>query len=524
MNQAIAIHTRSGNLALSAGNTLTAHAVSLTADGGAGNALDTANGNVNVSGTIDASGKAGGAIALYGRSGVDVEGTLLARGSDSKQRGGRVDIGTSGVFDPSVADPYNATYGYENIDPSRAGLIRVGANALIDVSGGTAGGLSGGTVNFRAPLLSNGTVNVALPSSGFAAGKGIAGSRATTLEAYATWSTTDATTGAKHFDGIVDPAGWYDASGHLLAGTFTAQSTSSTPTTFTFTPDGSGGGTVKNNTTGATSTVTQAQLQSGSNTIGFGGLQSMFFAPVSGGSNTDHQTFYGYQDGNATTAAPGTLMGFVQHGLDALKNPFDGTGIANARIVPGIELDNPSAAINGGNIEVLTNWNLGAGTSATNQAFRFNGQAPIITLRAENDVDVRASLSDGFFQIANPTGTGISINVPASSTYAVQNGVLLGPANYYYFGYYLNQGLPSPAQRPHNFTSGDPAEIGQYYGLYSAYLDYLLSPADAVQKLPGRDRRQGTQSVCVLRQQHAHVGDPSDGSESADTGCSIPDG
>ena len=121
---AIAIHTRSGNLALSAGNTLTAHAVSLTADGGAGNALDTANGNVNVSGTIDASGKAGGAIALYGRSGVDVEGTLLARGSDSKQRGGRVDIGTSGVFDPSVADPYNATYGYENIDPSRAGLIR----------------------------------------------------------------------------------------------------------------------------------------------------------------------------------------------------------------------------------------------------------------------------------------------------------------------------------------------------------------------------------------------------------------
>ncbi|MEK7889081.1 filamentous hemagglutinin family protein [Burkholderia contaminans] len=482
VNQAIAIHTRSGNLALSAGNTLTAHAVSLTADGGAGNALDTANGNVNVSGTIDASGKAGGAIALYGRSGVDVEGTLLARGSDSKQRGGRVDIGTSGVFDPSVADPYNATYGYENIDPSRAGLIRVGANALIDVSGGTAGGLSGGTVNFRAPLLSDGTVNVALPSSGFAAGKGIAGSRATTLEAYATWSTTDATTGAKHFDGIVDPAGWYDASGHLLAGTFTAQGTSSTPTTFTFTPDGSGGGTVKNNTTGATSTVTQAQLQSGSSTIGFGGLQSMFFAPVSGGSNTDHQTFYGYQDGNATTAAPGTLMGFVQHGLDALKNPFDGTGIANARIVPGIELDNPSPAINGGNIEVLTNWNLGAGTSATNQAFRFNGQAPIVTLRAENDVNVRASLSDGFFQIANPTGTGVMINVPASSTYAIQNGILMSPDNYYFFGYYLTKGLPSPAQRPFNFTSGDPAEIGQYYGLYSAYLSYLSGPTDAVQQ------------------------------------------
>ena len=164
-----------------------------------------------------------------------------------------------------------------------------------------------------------------------------------------------------------------------------------------------------------------------------------------------------------------------------------------------------------------------SGTSATNQAFRFNGQAPIITLRAENDVDVRASLSDGFFQIANPTGTGISINVPASSTYAVQNGVLLGPANYYYFGYYLNQGLPSPAQRPHNFTS---VTRGDWTVLRSLQRVSRLSviAGRCGSKASGRDRRQGTQSVCVLRQQHAHVGDPSDGSESADTGCSIPDG
>lgn len=100
---------------------------------------------------------------------------------------------------------------------------------------------------------------------------------------------------------------------------------------------------------------------------------------------------------------------------------------------------------------MLTNWNLGAGTSATNQAFRFNGQAPIVTLRAENDVNVRASLSDGFFQIANPTGTGVMINVPASSTYAIQNGILMSPDNYYFFGYYLTKGLPSPAQRRFQF-------------------------------------------------------------------------
>ncbi|POM17946.1 hypothetical protein CSX04_06248 [Burkholderia cepacia] len=68
VNQSIDIHTRSGNLTLSAGNALTARAVSLTADGGAGNASDTANGNVNVLGTIDASGKAGGRSACTARA------------------------------------------------------------------------------------------------------------------------------------------------------------------------------------------------------------------------------------------------------------------------------------------------------------------------------------------------------------------------------------------------------------------------------------------------------------------------
>ncbi|MDS0863051.1 hypothetical protein NUV25_35705, partial [Burkholderia pseudomultivorans] len=172
-----------------------------------------------------------GEIDLYGKSGVDIEGTLLARGSDPAQRGGKVNIGTSATFDPAIVDANghsianNATYGYENIDPAHSGRIVLGANALIDVSGGTAGGLSGGTVNFRAPLLMDGTVDVTLNAPSDPGKYGIKGARATTLEAYAVWSTTDATTGAQHFDGIVDPAGWYDSNGHLLAGTFTAQGT-----------------------------------------------------------------------------------------------------------------------------------------------------------------------------------------------------------------------------------------------------------------------------------------------------------
>ncbi|WP_322081487.1 filamentous haemagglutinin family protein [Burkholderia sp. BCC1972] len=484
VNQAITVHTKTGNLTLSPGNTLTAHSVLLTADGGSGSSADTANGNVNVLGTIDASGKAGGEIDLYGRNGVDIEGSLLARGSDPNQRGGKVNIGTTAMFDPTIVDAngnpvaYNATYGYENILRANAGAITLGANALIDVSGGTAGGLSGGTVNFRAPLLADNGVKVNLPDT-FNDGKGIVGSRATTLEAYAVWSTTDATTGAQHFDGVIDPAGWYDKSGHLLAGTFTGQSTSGTPATFSFAPDGSGGGTLTNQATGVATSVTQVQLQGGDKDIGFGGLNNMYFAPASGGANTDHQTFYGYQNGDASTAAPGTLMGFVQHGLDTLVDPFAGKNVANARIVPGIELDNPSSAINGGDIQVLTNWNLGAGTSPTNLAFRFDGQAPVVTLRAENNVKVKASLSDGFFQIANPLGGGGTIPVPPLSTLAAVQAIYNMPSGYYAsmgigLSYFAGNGL---AFGPGQVTGGTPDEIAEYYALYSAYANYLVQPA-----------------------------------------------
>src|SRR5262249_44436649 len=147
---------------LSAGNTLTAHTVSLTADGGAGG-QDTTEGNVNIDGTIDAAGVAGGEIDLYGKSGVDLEGSLIATGSSATQRGGTVNIGTAGNAN---ADPVTGivqvdpTYGYELVSAANSGAIKLGSNALIDVSGGMAGGLTGGTVSFRAPLLDSGEVNV----------------------------------------------------------------------------------------------------------------------------------------------------------------------------------------------------------------------------------------------------------------------------------------------------------------------------------------------------------------------------
>ncbi|NYH20423.1 filamentous haemagglutinin family protein [Paraburkholderia bryophila] len=509
VNNAISIRTNSGNLTLAAGHTLTSNSVALTADGGAGNATDAANGNVNILGTIDASGKAGGEIDLYGHSGVDLEGTLLARGTDPNQRGGKVVIGTNGVFDPNRANPYNATYGYENIDPTRAGVIRLGSGALIDVSGGTAGGLSNGTVSFRAPLLSDGTVNLTLPAGGFNAGKGIVGSRATTLEAYAVWSTTDATTGVQHFDGVIDPAGWYNSLGHLVAGTFTAQGTGGT--TFSFTPDanGDGGGTVTNGTTGVSTALTQAQLRNGDTAIGFGGLSSMYFSTT--GPNTDHQTFYGYQKGDAATATAGTLMGFVQHGLDTLTNPLIAAGVTNSSIVPGIELDNPSPSINHGDIQVLSDWNLGAGKSETDLAYRFDGQAPVITLRAENRVKVKASLSDGFFQIANPLGGGGTIAVPPLSTYGASHSIFSAPsgaiAQYGYgLSYWAMTGLASGPGHP---PGGTADEIAEYYALYSAYADYLTAPATTlIAVLPMDPRSDAADVVSRYRGNSLQSGQP----------------
>ncbi|MEW6438573.1 MAG: filamentous hemagglutinin family protein [Pseudomonadota bacterium] len=514
VTQSISVQTNAGNLILSAGNTLTALNVALTADGGSGG-QDPNNGNIVINGIINASGSEGGTIDLYGKSGVDLEGALIATGSSATEQGGTVNIGTMGIADGT----YNATYGYENISSAQdgqhnylySGKITLGASSLIDV----AGRLSNGTVNFRAPLLDNGDVNVEVKS-----GAQIIGSRATILEAYAVWSTDDQTSGAQHFDGIVDPAGWYTSNGTLESGSFanasgttvaswdgTAISNFVAPATTTTTPSIGTTTTVAYNWDSSTDTLTSTT------TVviapGFGGagtttttktifsglagavsylLANDYFAPNAGAADTAHQVFYGYESDGTT---PGTLMSYVEN-LPISANVaarFINAGVKNFAIAPGIELDNPDPNINGGNISILTNWNLGAGTTNANGqqdvlAYRYQGEAPIITFRAENDVKVDASLSDGFFQIDNPTGSGVSVSPPTPSTYAAQIAALYaqGSSEYAFLGYYLKNNYGSVVAPPQNFTSGDAGEIAQYYGLYSDYIAYLLSPVDKLQQ------------------------------------------
>ncbi|HEY4076581.1 MAG TPA: filamentous hemagglutinin family protein, partial [Rhizomicrobium sp.] len=281
----------------------------------------------------------------------------LATSSIPEQDGGVVTIGTGGVSDGSI----NGTYGYETIQAADSGFIRVGANALIDVSGGSAD--AGGQVSFRAPLLA--TNDVAITVNGT-----IKGAKSVTIEPYAVWSTTDSSTGAQHFDGIIDPAGWYNADGTMVAGQWVDDQ-----------------GVVQNTPTDDATLKTY--------------LTKYYFTPDT--ANPDHVGFYGYTGGDAANG-PGTLMGFVETPGFNFSNTYN--GIANLHIRPGIELRNPGDTVRGGDIAILTNWNLGAGTQDTTTgaitlAYRYGVEAPILTVRAEHNLNIQASITDGFFQQNN---------------------------------------------------------------------------------------------------------------------------
>ena len=315
LDHRVALRSGSGNIVLAAGQMLQADEISLTADGG--ETPSATDGNVIIRGIVDVSGEKGGVVDLVGRSGVLVEGSLLARGTSDSERGGTVNLVTTGA----ASDAVDARYGYQLVLAAGSGRIQVGPDALIDVTGGSAGGLEGGRVNLRAPLLADGDVLVMIDP-----GAQIVGEREFAIEAYARWSTRDASTGALHFDGIVDPAGRFGADG--LAGPSDA-----------------------------------------------------------------HRAFY--QD---------TLRQFVSAPPFAFEERLAGIDHLLAR--PGIELLNADKALWGGDILVLSDWNLGAGTRDKDGTlmldYRHQGVAPVLTLRAVGDLLIGASLSDGFFQNRNP--------------------------------------------------------------------------------------------------------------------------
>uniref|UniRef100_Q07N90 Filamentous haemagglutinin family outer membrane protein n=1 Tax=Rhodopseudomonas palustris (strain BisA53) TaxID=316055 RepID=Q07N90_RHOP5 len=224
-----------GDIQVARGTTLTSREVQLTAN----------DGSIIIDGTIDARAPGGGGIALYGAGlagtggtrsgGVSVNaGALLdvshlrddpanpryASTSTQIPNGGTITLGTTGTPDGTT----NSTYGNENVQPAGSGRIYVDSRAVLNLSGDlTNRAARNGELHLRAPVLANNTVNVSFNGL-------VVGASSVALDAYATWSTTDNSTGAKHFDGIIDPAGWYKPNGAMVDGTWTQMTALGTAT------------------------------------------------------------------------------------------------------------------------------------------------------------------------------------------------------------------------------------------------------------------------------------------------------
>lgn len=230
-SESVAVRARSGDMALDAGTTLTAHEVQLATD----------NGNLTVAGTIDASGTKGGSIELYANRGATVgtgkltlSGALKAKGTEvlttadgTRGQGGDVTLGVSAA-DASLAD--------------QARLILL-TGSSIDVNAASGSAARGGTVTLRAPRV--GTNDIAITgnadgalthqpgTTSAAIGTAISGASSVVAEAVGVYATTgnlnidsaqltswktDTNTFMANAGTIKTRLGWTDAAYHVRPG------------------------------------------------------------------------------------------------------------------------------------------------------------------------------------------------------------------------------------------------------------------------------------------------------------------
>jgi hypothetical protein len=257
-------------------------------------------------------------------------------------------------------------------------------------------------VILRAPILSDNAVNIGFhgtlvtnaDANNNPSGGGVV------VDAYATWSTTDACTNgacatvnaknpfasltqaqqdglSRHFDGIIDPAGWFYYNGDTITrvdGLTKALDIFAPTTTAAI-----GGASVYQPHVNFFQTTLKNFVQSFNATADFSGAQLTVASPT----------------GSATTAAlPSSLV----------------------HMRPDMALINPDSGRNGGSITVASNWNLGAGAFNKQGIYvpyyrTGAGEAGYLTLRAANNIDVgvtddgagnkifvNATISDGFYE------------------------------------------------------------------------------------------------------------------------------
>lgn len=191
-----------------------------------------------------------------------------------------------------------------------------------------------------------------------------------------------------------------------------------------------------------------------------------------------------YVQGNWTYNTSTEVKHFGFSGaMDRIVKPLANELGSAVHLRPGVDLVNPDPTINGGNITVASNWNLAAGTvgklqnntgslagtqyfdpsiSYVDFAYRYLAnygsldapsygvEAGALTLRAFNNINVNASISDGFFQFGDYLNS--TYRTSAVSAYLGNPAArrIDNNAN-------LNTSKPAPiAPYKTNSTTGDP--------------------------------------------------------------------
>jgi filamentous hemagglutinin family protein len=167
-----------GDIVISGTDVVAAHEVDIAADQGA----------LSILGTIDARGSTGGAVSLYARDDVTLNGSIFASADSTSEDGGRVEIGST----------------------QGAVLLRSGS---IDVSGGS--GARGGTVDVRIrrdralSLLDGDPANDALSLA-----SDIRGYRMLTVEGYSSYVDADGSLSSADIDQSMP---WYQDAAAFVA-------------------------------------------------------------------------------------------------------------------------------------------------------------------------------------------------------------------------------------------------------------------------------------------------------------------
>ncbi|MEW6436274.1 MAG: filamentous hemagglutinin family protein [Pseudomonadota bacterium] len=316
-----------------------------------------------------------------------------------------------------------------------------------------------------------------------------------------------------------------NALGDSMTGTITSYSPATGALVLNVTSDTGAGNTVSGSWNAAVN-LPQSVLNSF--------LANDYFTPTS--TNTAHQTFYGF---NPSTGAPGTLMSFVENpfagndaaalsGLSGATIQIGQTGTPGAlsdagalHVSPEVDLVNPSTGgPNGGNISVLSDWNLGAGVAGANGNpasldFRYNGWAPTVVLRAANNLNLDASITDGFFQLlptvggyGPPTGPGYTAafgNTSTNGTYVKEAKLasVLLKATAAWGGLSDDLSVTS-AQDPNGLNISSPVQFtgettstpDQYYNNYLQYVaSYASFLSQAIQPTLTRKKFSSAGSI-----------------------------